>query len=451
MCNANILTHQGKQFCFGYMRAAGEVNYFRAIVETDSLSAVPFDIEYPGGKSSHITTKQNRYKFLFPDTFQTKTGSYIDRQNGICITTEGNETLFLAVYLVIGNKATASFLALPYQEILTDEYEYFILSTVDTPNDQYYSEFLLVGFQDDTTVVIYPSVELNIPQDTQNETSISRLIQPGESHTVTLHRRQTLFIGKDQGDDLTGTRIVSDKPLTVISGHEAGSVHVNSSLEPMAQQIPPTRLWGKRFLIVPFAGHNKGQYIKVLASRDLTQVIHNCKNYTVLLIQIAGNFHQFFVPFDTYCYLEANTSVLVGQFAASQTGDLDGDTTMVLVASLDQYSNQFLFTTLNLTNNHENNVKHYISVSVPVEYYKPNDILYDGDVIDTEWRAIYDSGNNVIGYGCSFEVSPEVHKVDSKGLVFVMIYGFGSRRAYAYPAGFTFPSEGGMPKIFSII
>ena len=149
--------------------------------------------------------------------------------------------------------------------------------------------------------------------------------------------------------------------------------------------------------------------------------------------------------------MEANTSVLVGQFAASQTGDSDGDTTMVLVASLDQYSNQFLFTTLNLTNNHENNVKHYISVSVPVEYYKPNDILYDGDVIDTEWRAIYDSGNNVIGYGCSFEVSPEVHKVDSKGLVFVMIYGFGSRRAYAYPTGFTFPSEGGMPKIFSLL
>ena len=441
MCDANILTHRGKEFCFGYMKAAtGSIDLI-AIIETDSLSQVSFSIEYPLGNISRNTTKHNRYKLPFTDNIpfvETKTSLYADRQKGICITTNSNETLFVAVYLDLDG-TTSSYLALPYQEILTNEYEYYALST--SSNDEYYSGLLLVGFRDNTTVVIYPSTNVTIPQDTQDQTSINKLIQPGENHTITLHRRQTLFIGKDQGDDITGTRIVSDKPLTVISGHEAGSVPSDGTLEPMAQQIPPTQLWGDTFLIVPFAGHDEGQYIKILTSKDNTQVTYNCMNYNSVHIQNAGKVHQFFVPSDTYCYLEANNSVLVGQFAASPSDNTDGDTTMVLVASLDQYSNSFLFSTLNGTS--QDNLNHYISISVPSEYFNRDNILYDGEIIDIEWTAIYDGGNNTIGYGCSFEVSQAIHTVDSKGRLFVMVYGFDEGRAYAYAAGYMFSPEGG--------
>ena len=439
VCDANILTHRGKEFCFGYMKTAiGSIDFI-AIIETDSLSQVSFNIEYPLGNISHNTTKHNQYRLAFTydiSFVETKTSLYADRQKGICITTNSNETLFVAVYLDLDG-ATSSYLALPYQEILTNEYEYYALST-SSSNDKYYSGLLLVGFRDNTTVVIYPSTNVTIPQDTQNQTSINQLIQPGENHTITLHRRQTLFIGKDQGDDITGTRIVSDKPLTVISGHEAGSVPSDGTLEPIAQQIPPTQLWGDTFLIVPFAGHDEGQYIKVLTSKDNTQVTYNCMDYNSVHIQNAGKVHQFFVSSDTYCYLEANNSVLVGQFAASPSDNTDGDTTMVLVASLDQYSNSFLFLTLNGTN-----LNHYISISVPIEYFNPDDILYDGELIDVEWTAIYDGENNTIGYGCSFEVSQAIHTVDSKGRLFVMVYGFHALRAYAYAAGYMFSPEGG--------
>ena len=302
-----------------------------------------------------------------------------------------------------------------------------------------------------TTVTIYPSIVLNIPQDTQNKSSINILVKPSENHTVILHRKQTLYLGKNISSDITGTRIVSDKPLTVISGHEAGSVPSDGTLEPMAQQIPPTQLWGDTFLIVPFAGHDKGQYIKVLASLDNTKLIHNCGEFQNETIICASEVHQFFVPSDTYCYLEANNSVLVGQFAASPNGSIDGDTTMVLVASLDQYTESFFFLTLNESTDR---LCHYISISVPVKYYQPNSILYDDNMISTQWTAIYDSGNTIVGYGCSFEVLKGLHKVthlDSKGRLFVMVYGFGTAHAYAYPAGFTFSSHGGQLIIFSII
>ena len=135
--------------------------------------------------------------------------------------------------------------------------------------------------------------------------------------------------------------------------------------------------------------------------------------------------------------------MLVAQFAASPSENTDGDTTMVLVASLDQYSSSLLFSTLN--GNTKDNLNHYISISVPIKHYQPNSILYDDNMISAQWTAIYDSGDTIVGYGCSFEVLKGLHNVthlDSKGRLFVLVYGFGSGHAYTYPAGFIFSSEG---------
>ena len=444
-CDAVQLSNNGNDFCIGFMRSALNDNV-KILIGTQSNLSIVFNFEYLLDSVVRTTTSNAPYKvYLYGDdainAVTVEDSEYDERNKGVCITsTNGTDVLFVLAYITLGSQSSASYLALPYQEILTNEYEYYALST-SSSNDEYYSGLLLVGFRDNTTVVIYPSTNVNIPQDPQDRNSINKLIQPGENHTITLHRRQTLFIGKDQGDDITGTRIVSDKPLTVISGHEAGSVPSDGTLEPMAQQIPPTQLWGETFLIVPFAGHDEGQYIKVLTSKDNTQVTCNCLNYNSVHIQNAGKVHQFFVPSDTYCYLEANNSVLVGQFAASPSDNTDGDTTMVLVASLDQYSNSFLFSTLN-----SSSLTHFISISISREYFDPDSILYDDVSIDTEWTAIYDVENRIVGHGCVFEVLQGLHTVahlDCIGCLFVMVYGFGTGRAYGYPAGFNSPSKNG--------
>ena len=234
VCDANILTHRGKEFCFGYMRAAiPSSTDYKFLVETDSLSQVSFNTEYSGGDTTHTTSKNNPYTLRFTEysNVATQTSNYADRKKGICIITSSSPNIFVAVYLDLSVGVTSSYHALPYQAIITDEYKYFILSTGSSYNS-YHSGLLLVGFRDSTTITIYPSIGLNITRD---QNSINQLIQPGENHTITLHKRQTPFIGKDQGDDITGTRIVSDKPLTVISGHEAGSVPSDGTLEPMIE------------------------------------------------------------------------------------------------------------------------------------------------------------------------------------------------------------------------
>ena len=425
---------------------------FNVLVCTNNSSSVSFTVEYPSEQNNtvhHQTSRNSPYRLkftVFDASVSVDSGSFVDRNKGICISTNESTELFLIVYLWLNPVAIASYLSLPYQEILADQYEYYILSTVSSDKKKH-SGFLLVGLRDNTTISTYPSIPLNITEDTQNEASNNFEVLPGQSHTVILHRRQTLYIGKDGGTDVTGTKIVSDKPLTVISGHESGSVPNDGTLEPMAQQIPPTQLWGQRFMIVPLLGHTLGQIIKVLSSTDNTEISYNCykfSNRTVLAPR--GDVHEFFVPFDEYCYIEANSSVLVGQFPYSPKGNSDGDASMILVASVDQYSNNFTFWTLNKTNGNAK-ITHYISIIVPMQYYSNGtDINYDGSIIESEWKPILDIRNKTVGYGYRAEVSEGQHQVshtDPAGRLSIMVYGFTTGHAYGYTAGIQFsPNKG---------
>ena len=443
---ASEINNQGNEFCIAVTRIISYSDPV-TVVGTNSSSVVNFTIEYTNGQGNAVTVHRQTVRgnpYKLDETFHVavESDSYTDRNKGVCITSV-DEQLYIVSYFRSSSSSSSSYLALPYQELLADQYEYYTLST-SSSNDDYYSGFLLVGLRNNTSITIYPSIPLNITSDAQNATSVSILVSPGDNHTVILHRRQTLYIGKDDGGDVTGTRIVSDKPLTVISGHEAGSVPSDGSSEPMAQQIPPTQLWGERFMIVPLE-HPHGQIIKIISSVDNTAISYNChqfSNQTVLLK--AGSVEQFFVPASVYCYIETNNSVLIGQFPYSPSGNTDGDTTMILVASTDQYSNEFTFMALNNTLNDD--IDYFITVAVPIEHFEETSILYDKEILaSAEWSPIYNIDNDtLVGYGTSFSIKAGYHTVSHSqpnGLCFVIVYGFHNGRAYGYPAGFTFPNE----------
>ena len=346
----------------------------------------------------------------------------IEKGAPIDITSADGSEFTVVASLINSNDMTASYLAIPGHILLGLEYEYFVLSVPSSTS--FVGGVFLIGTQNDTSVTVTLSIDHS-------------------STSFTLNDMDTHYIDVPSLKDYTGTRIVSDKPLTVISGHEAGSVPNDGTLEPMAQQIPPTQLWGDRFMIVPVGGHDVfGQIIKVLSSVDNTAVTYNCHQFNnSLVLDEAGSVHQFYVPYNVYCYIEGNNSVLVGQFPYSPNGNTDGDTTMILVASTDQYSNSFTFWTPNT------GIHNHISITIPVEHYDLNNVIYDGQPLNCT-EAIYDNDEiSIVGYGCSLSVSPGLHSiyhVNPAGRLFVMVYGFGIRRAYGYPAGLTFDSSKGI-------
>ena len=123
------------------------------------------------------------------------------------------------------------------------------------------SLFLLVGNEDNTTITIVPTQMKEVPEDSQNPSNTTTFINAGNTYIITLHLMQTLLIGSE--DDLTGTQIISNIPLTDISGHEYGiasnhqwwwNVYSSHDLrmwwfqwlcDYVTEQNSPTVTWGK--------------------------------------------------------------------------------------------------------------------------------------------------------------------------------------------------------------
>ena len=145
-------------------------------------------------------------------------------------------------------------------------YSYFAVSTERTGN-QYQSMVHLVATRNGTSITITPTQEL--PSLTEYECSGST----GEDCIITPNSWQTLILRSRS--DLTGTKINSEFPLQVFSGHECAYIpseltSINCKL--VFEQLPPVVTWGKSFLVGPLLGHNTGEWYKIVAANANTNV-----------------------------------------------------------------------------------------------------------------------------------------------------------------------------------
>ena len=155
---------------------------------------------------------------------QTVSSSSLIRHKGIHVHSDFPISVVVTIQELEYND---EYLAYPYIDLGQKQYEYYVVSADTSSNNwfgsQSQSQFLLVGNEDSTTITIAPTQSIEVPMDPQDPNSALVLVAPGNTHTIVLHQLQTLLIGTSTGD-LTGTIIVSDKLLTVISGHECGTL-----------------------------------------------------------------------------------------------------------------------------------------------------------------------------------------------------------------------------------
>ena len=275
-----------------------------------------------------------------------------------------------------------------------------------------------------------------MPSDAQNSNINSPLITiaNGMTHTIVLHEFDTLLIKAfDSDSDLTGTKAVSDKPLTVISGHECGNVPIHSPYcDHISVQIPPTITWGQQFLLTPFGNRTAGQYYKMIAGRRNVTVKQNCVSGKYIM-EKAGDSVTFFTTSTTYCYVESNKPVLLTQLAPGGTIDGTGDPTIAIVFPLEQYSTKVLFNVQDV-------------YAIPVSYINimtvtmPEVIYMDNTSLSVVWNPIRGIDGSIVGYGTQIaNVSTGTHILSTPDNVkmSMMVYGFSSYGAhgYSYTAG----------------
>ena len=180
--------------------------------------------------------------------------SYIYRNQGIHVHSEGQISLIVVNYK---QGSTDIYQAYPHQMFPVFHYQYYAVSIGSYIS--YMSEILLVGNVDNTTITITPTANVIVPIDIHNANSLSETILARSTKIIKLHRFQTFLFGAT-GVDLSGTSIVSNQPLTVVSGHECGNIPYDVyACDHVSEQIPPTITWGKTFILTPYKDRIAGQ------------------------------------------------------------------------------------------------------------------------------------------------------------------------------------------------
>ena len=360
--------------------------------------------------------------------------SYTHRNKGIRVHSNGSISLLVVNYLRYYD-GDGGYTAYPYQVLQNSKYQYYAVSI----QSFFYfvsSEILLVGNEDNTTILITPTANISVPIDIHDANSSEETLLAGTTKEIQLDRFQTFLFGASGFADVSGTAITSNKPLTVISGHEYGTIPFDvGNCRPVSEQIPPVGTWGKSFLLTPYASKTSGQFFKLIASEDSTTIMHNCNSeVSTLHLAFAGNSKNFSTTNTTFCYLESDKPLLVTQL--NPGGDLDnnglGDPAITLIPPIEQYKREIDFYTPDFVEID----KHYINIVAT----KQSIMLLDDSVVSLIWNPINNINNEVVGYAAHVtNISIGAHTVTSiDNVAFsILVYGFGFYEAYSYTAGRT--------------
>ena len=303
------------------------------------------------------------------------------------------------------------------------------------------SAFMIITTEDDTRVTLTLTQTVST-EDAEDLAQFGDEIERGETISLTLDAEETLYIASV--DDLTGSRVVTDKPITFLSGHECGTIpQTMNYCDQLIEQVPPTATWGFEFYTAPFLSRDGGTAFLVLASEDGTTIIVVCRSLDEVVemsIELnAGEFENFTRSSFDYCRFVSDRPILLAQFslASATDGNENADPFMVLIPPLRQYQPSLsfrVFETLASVNE-----SHYINLFLPAQFstegVRLNDLAIPADL----WIEIpCGESGGVCAFVAQMEVTNETQRVthvSPEARLSVIVYSLAFRTGRGFSAG----------------
>lgn len=374
-------------------------------------------------------------EILLPDSFMVSNVS--DRYNGLIVQADKEKK----VSVTVSNHhyySSDSYLALPLIEYHNvSEYIYYAVTPHGFNSTSLKNRVLLVGGFNRTNVTITPTQLIHIPPDLSPNGELYELI-PFERVTLELNQFETLLLESEYA--LTGTKVVTNRPITFLSGHQCAALpkDSNRSCDFAIEQFPPTLNWGKTFLLPVLSSRPGGSYLSILASEEDTNVTVTCYTFnrtqnlsSDFVISSPGDFSTMLIaPDDVYCSVVSNKPTLLTILSTSENYDTgDGDPLMLMVHPVEQYSiDEFTFTA-----DRRDIGQHYLNLMVQGN---TSDISLDDEPLSVNWAPIFGVNEEVIGYGAQLGIANTTHTVsvrnNSLTRVGAMVYGFNFSVGYGH-------------------
>ena len=394
--------------------------------------------------TSGIATSSNPAVVRMNNTLQVTDSDFPNRMKGIRVRATDENPIYVLVVFMYNDfgffqfiTGYGSYLVHPNNEFPAEgDYVYFAVSFESTQANEKESNMLIVGNHNETSISITPTQNVHLPADAQSNSSLIEVLA-GTTHNVTLNSFQTL--GFFAVLDLTGTKIVSDKPLTVITGHRCAQIPSTEGFcEPLYIHLPPTFNWGQTFFLAPFGGRDADQYYKVVTSENLTKISYRCNDNSIVSLQspTAGTGHILSISSNSFCYLSASSPIFLVHMATGFLSDILGDPAIAIVAPTTRYIKSANFLSIPAFSNN------FITVTVQAEHFNSSQILLDGNNLACDWNSIRNIfSDDIVGYGCTYNVSSGSHTVTHSrelGLLSVVAYGWKASPSlgYAYLTNF---------------
>ena len=358
------------------------------------------------------------------------------QDEGICIKTSSKSVIVQGVYYALYHvfrslyeKQLETFVSIPVIDLCSSEYIYYAIS-VNGYSSYYNSSVLIVGTKDNTTIILTVTQLASVSMG-----SITTDLTPGIEYLFMINRLQTGFIQSQS--DLTGSKIVTNKQVSVLSGHQYGKI-LGSSSSHLVEQIPPTVLWAKVHYVMPLKNGLEGYAIKVVTSNECVIKIY-CNSSLIPIFTITLNSGDFLVKEfsnNEFCTIESTSEVLVAQFSLGVHFSRYSNVFMALVPSEKQYYNRFKFKIIEqnfdeIFSGSGNNEYGYVNVIVMAQYYQPDKIylLGDGDnrSLDNEQWVPIKVKNVTKAYATQIDITydtAEIYHINETALMAAVVYGF---------------------------
>ena len=455
-------------------------------VTTDDPDPVEFTVEYLGRTNTDEARRGRTTLIDLPVSVNMAEDIRIrtegERNKGVRVKATDSTKLLTVYGINDARVSTDAFLALPCHRYPVVQYKYFVFSTsTDILTGRFQSRFLIVPCEDDTTVTLQPTQQIQAETDLTGQTVIQSILAGGELR-ITINRLQTAQF--NSADDLTGSIIISNKPISVFVGHECGQVPSDvTACDHLVEQIPPDATWGTQFFTAPLDVRESGEHYRVGTVADDNQVTVTCtlEGQTTPRLQMTRTIQsergQNYFEFDTigdntngvtpsyrrdFCCIETTKPAIVMMYSKGHSVDeinlpgntgtqrVQGDPFMLLIPPLSQYSNDYTATTANQV---KPDLIGHISFTIPIQYFDNssidrslltiNDTMY---MPDSGYQRILCANNQTCGYGAYSGLPVGDHQVsyDKPGAgMNLFVYGFFREISFGYPTGFEVQAVGG--------
>ena len=362
------------------------------------------------------TTLDNPALVNIPNSFEVLNYTYEYRNLGLIIQSSPSQPIFVLGIIKVDDETSVTFEVHPYIEQPTKEYVYYGISFETDTWVGHVKKLLLVGCKDNTNITIKPSVDITVSANVQQPTSEIITVQAGESYTFILDELQTLVLYST--NDTTGTKVISNKPLSVISGQFSSNVAITT-------QLPSTITWGKTFILPPlgkYTYYKIKQHFKVIASEDTTRVDIQCNADRLISVQFINEseFYQFSTNHTEYCSVVASKPCYIASGVYLIEVNILGGHLMVTVPPLEQYTKDDVIIAPHTGYT-------YYTLIMPHDY-NTDSFFMNANKSSINWVTVNYSNGSIAGYVYSgyLDNTADINTFSAGGKFLVIVFGLDS-------------------------